>query len=71
MQSAVTAVSRQLESGNTVIAGRGFDIEDILPSGVTTNLPPFLGRRSQLDSDEVLNTRRIVTVRIHVERAIE
>ena len=59
-----------LESGDNVMADRGFDIYDILPDGVTLNIPPFKGSRSQLSAVETEETARIAAVRIHVERAI-
>ena len=67
LKSGVLAL---LEEGDTVMADRGFDIEDILPSGVSLNIPPFKGTRSQLTSKEVEKTACIASVRIHVERAI-
>ena len=42
-----------------------------MPDGVQCNIPPFLGGRQQLKPHEVLTTRRITTLRIHVYRAIE
>ena len=53
------------------MADRGFDMDDILPENVSCNIPAFLGDRAQLEQDEVVSTRRIATLRIHVERAIE
>lgn len=39
-----------LESGDSVMADRGFDIQDDLtPLGVKLNIPPFLKGKSQLD----------------------
>ena len=61
----------KMEPGDSIMADRGFDIDDVLPDRVSTNIPPFLGSRKQLESEEVVSTRRIATVRIHVERAIE
>ena len=52
------------------MADRGFDISDILPAGITLNIPPFNGSRTQLTPQEVEDTARIAAVRIHVERAI-
>ena len=52
------------------MADHGFDIQDILPSGITLNIPPFKGQRSQLTAKETEETARIASVRIHVERAI-
>ena len=42
----------RLELGDSVMADRGFDIEDMLPEGVTANVPAFLGAREQLDQEK-------------------
>ncbi|XP_035697983.1 uncharacterized protein LOC118430999 [Branchiostoma floridae] len=60
-----------LEPGDNVMADRGFEITDILPPGVTLNIPPFKGERAALSPSEVQETMDIACVRIHVERAIE
>ena len=61
-----------LEKGDAVMADRGFDIQDDLtPIGVKLNMPPFLKGKSQLSTSEIIETRRIASVRIHVERAME
>ena len=52
------------------MADCGFDIRDILPHGVTLNIPPFKGTRAQLSAEETEETARIASVGIHVERAI-
>ena len=52
------------------MADRGFDIQNILPPGVTLNIPPFKGTRDQLTAQETEATACIASVRIHVERAI-
>ena len=40
-----------LESGDSVMADRGFDItEDLAPLGVRLNIPPLLRGKSQLES---------------------
>ena len=60
-----------LQSGDEVMADRGFTIEDMLtPLGVQLNIPPFLGGREQLATSEVVDTQQIASLRIHVERAI-
>lgn len=62
---------RLLQSGDKVMADRGFTIEDILtPLGVGLNIPPFLSSPQQLDPSEIVETQQIASLRIHVERAI-
>ncbi|XP_057299245.1 uncharacterized protein LOC130629884 [Hydractinia symbiolongicarpus] len=60
-----------LEPGDSVMADRGFELEEDLPDGVTLNIPPFLDGKPQLSLLEENETRRIASVRVHVERAIE
>ena len=45
------------------MADKGFQIQDILPLGVSLNLPP-----TQMSAEDVIRTQPIA--RIHVERAI-
>jgi len=63
-------LSQKLEDGDTVMADKGFQIEDLLPLGVQLNIPPFLGGDSQMSAEDVIRTQQIASVRIHVERAI-
>lgn len=59
-----------LEEGDSVMADRGFTIADLLAArGVDLNIPP-MKLQPQLTEDELVETRRIASVRIHVERAI-
>ena len=61
-----------LEVGDSVMADRGFDIqEELALLGVRLNIPPFLIGKKQLSSNELVETRRIASLRIHVERAME
>uniref|UniRef100_A0A3Q2V8Z9 DDE Tnp4 domain-containing protein n=1 Tax=Haplochromis burtoni TaxID=8153 RepID=A0A3Q2V8Z9_HAPBU len=53
-------VLQHLLSGDMVIADKGFTIWDILPDGVSLNIPPFL-----------TNGHKISCARIHVERSIQ
>ena len=59
-----------LEPGDDVMADRGFDIENLMPEGVTLNIPPFMGDRPQLSLEDEIKTRKIASGRIHVERLI-
>ena len=60
-----------LEPGDSVMPDRGFDVEDVLAhKGVLLNIPPYLNGRSHFLEKEVVQTRRIAELRIHVERAI-
>ena len=61
-----------LDRDDSIMADRGFDIlEDLAPRGVKLNIPPFLRGKTQLDERELLETRRIALLRIHVERCME
>ena len=60
----------EFDNGDTMIADKGFTIEDLLPLGVTLNIPPFLGSNSQMTAQDVIKTREIASVTIHVERVI-
>ena len=54
------------------MADQGFDIQEYLALlGVGLNIPPFLKGKSQLSESELVVTRRIASIRIHVERAME
>ena len=59
-----------LEPGNSVMADKGFSIENDLPPYVQLNIPPFLREKGSLTIEEETQTRRIASVRVHVERAI-
>jgi len=54
------------------MADRGFNIKEMLASkGVKVNIPPFMNESGQFNESELLETRRIASLRIHVERAME
>lgn len=53
------------------MADRGFTIEPLLKDkNIGLNIPPFLGKKTQLTIEEENRTRDIASVRIHVERVI-
>ena len=56
--------------GDSVMADKGFTVQDLLPLGVCLNIPPFLGNKGQITPEEVMQTQQIASLRIHVERAI-
>ena len=59
------------KSNISVMADRGFTIRDQLKTiGVDLNIPPFIEGRGQLPASEVLEGRKIASVRIHIERVI-
>lgn len=60
-----------LQPGDGLMADRGFDIaDDCASQNIYLNIPPFRYGRGQLSASEVVQTRRIASLRIHVERAI-
>lgn len=59
-----------LEPGDSIMADRGFTIADLtIQRGITLNIPP-MKHEGQFTEAELLTTRRIASLRIHVERAI-
>ena len=61
-----------IESGDGVMADRGFDLKaEMTPLGAQLIIPAFKGsERNQISSEEVMQSKRVSEVRIHVERAI-
>ena len=60
----------QFEPGDLILADKGFLLHDVMPQGVSVNIPPFLSRQ-QFTKPQVIETTRIARARIHVERAIQ
>ena len=54
--------------GDLILADKGFLIQDIVPKGVSVNIPPFLEHGKFTESEAKL-TKSIARCRIHVERA--
>ncbi|KAK3083676.1 hypothetical protein FSP39_001280 [Pinctada imbricata] len=67
----------KVKKGDHIMADRGFQIRDLLTAkGAYLNMPPFTrasnkGKGRTLTSKEITETRKIASVRIHVERAIQ
>ena len=53
-----------------VMADKGFTIRDILPEGVSLNIPTFLVN-GQFTVQEVNHNRLVASARIHVECSIQ
>ncbi len=60
-----------LTPGDSLMADRGFDVEDILNGlGVNLIIPAFLGQRKEFTARELLGSKMIASARIHVESFI-
>lgn len=62
-------ILKQMVPGDLILADKGFLIKELLPPGVSLNIPPFLST-PQFTESQVYETERIAKARIHVERAI-
>ena len=61
----------KIDAGDLILADRGFDLSDTMALLCTNiKIPSFMKGKSQLSMSEVINTRKIAKVRIHVERVI-
>ena len=60
-----------MQAGDLILADKGFLLHDILPQGVSLNLPAFLSGKERFSKAEAILSRKISRSRIHVERAIE
>ncbi|XP_044596703.1 uncharacterized protein LOC123273366 [Cotesia glomerata] len=59
---------KKCQKGDSVMADRGFNVQDIFESqGVTVNIPHFL-KGKQLPSVTVLSDRKLASKRVHIER---
>ena len=70
VESGFLDLLSSLPEGKSLMADRGFEIQDLLvESGTILNIPPFKGP-SSLSEAAVTETQKIARLRIHVERAI-
>ena len=60
-------VLKHFEAGDLILADKGFLITEMLPTGVSVNLPPILSN-GHFTANQILRTRNIARARIHVER---
>ena len=69
--TAQSGLLDKLEDGDDILADKGFVTQDLLaPLGVRLHMPPFLSSGSEMAPDNVILTKNIARLRIHVERAI-
>ncbi|XP_046570173.1 uncharacterized protein LOC124278515 isoform X2 [Haliotis rubra] len=71
---AIVSHSNMLSSfkpGDLILADKGFTIHEMLPPGVSLNIPPFLSGKSVFTKEEGKMCYKIARARIHVERANE
>ena len=61
----------KLEKGDELMVDVRFDIQDSLAThGVRLNIPPFLSGTSQLSGPDIVKTKKITQLRVHVKRAM-
>ena len=69
---AKCGILTHLQSGDLILADKGFLISKLLPSGVYCNIPPFVPSDSrQFTENQIKMSQTISKSRIHVERAIQ
>ena len=66
---AHSGILSKMLPGDMILADKGFVMQDLLPAGVSLNVPPFLKNR-RFTKEEAQLTTTIARARIHVERAI-
>ena len=61
----------RLESGDIILADKGFTVADLLPSDIGLNMPPFVSSSKQMTREEFFKTQQIASPRIVVEMKME
>ena len=65
-----SGILSKFEPGDTVLADRGFNIQELLlPFQVNLAIPPFLKKKTQLSLEDA-RTKHVANARIHIERVI-
>ena len=65
-----SGIISQFVAGDLILADKDFLIADILPTGVSANLPPFLLNR-EFSENQVFKGRENSRARVHIERINE
>ena len=63
-------LDREFVDGDSIMADKGFTMEDLLPLGVQLNILPFWGSQVHMSAADAVKTQNIASLRIHVKRAI-
>lgn len=64
-------VGRKCNHGDSIMADKGFDIQDLLvPHNVMLNIPSFFKKTNKLSCETVKRDRRVASKRVHIERII-
>ena len=63
-----SGILKHFVPGDLILADKGFLIQDVVPKGVSVNIPPFL-EHGKFTESEAKVTKSIARCRIHVERA--
>ena len=70
IQSGIVEILKDVPPGKSIMADKGFDIQDLLVKyGLLLNIPPFKGVIA-LHLSDVKKTQTIARVRIRIERVI-
>lgn len=65
------SLPRLCESGDSIMADKGFNVQDIFaPYNVTVNIPTFFKNKNRMSGDTVIRDRKIASKRVHIERII-
>jgi len=63
-----SGLMNHMASGDLILADKGFLIQDIVPKGVSVNIPPFL-QNGKFTASKIRATKNVAKCRIHVKRA--
>lgn len=59
------------DSGDSVMADKGFDVQDLFANrNVAVNIPSFFRKKNQMCTKKVLHDRKVSSKRVHIERII-
>lgn len=66
-----TELLEKFEPGDSVLADKGFDVEDILAAyRITLNIPTFFRKGHQITPEILAKDRKISSKRVHIKRII-